>query len=78
MKTIIKMFILFLTRTMFGLNTFDVFQFENQKSNAYYFFTEHSLMKYWNGKIEKSHVSINWLLDDECNIIKKGRLNDLP
>ena len=35
-------------------------------------------MKYWNGKIEKSHVSINWLLDDECNIIKKGRLNDLP
>ena len=37
MKTIIKMLILFLTRIMFGLNKFDVFQFENQKSNAYYF-----------------------------------------
>ena len=37
MKAMIKMLILFLTRTMFGLNTFDVFQFKNQKSNAYYF-----------------------------------------
>ena len=37
MKAMIKMLIPFLTRIMLGLNTFDIFQFENQKSNAYYF-----------------------------------------
>lgn len=66
----IKKLVLKLIRKKLGLKEREPFQFVNQKSNAVYYFTNEGLMKAWRGVIEKSGVSLNWLLDDEC-VIKK-------
>lgn len=78
MRNFSKSCIMFLIRSRFGLKKYEPFQFENQKSDAYYFFTDDSVMKYTRGRTKKSHVGINWLIDDGCKIIKKGKLKDLP
>jgi hypothetical protein len=41
-----------------------------QKTNAVYYFTNDAIMKAWRGNVERSSVSLNWLLDDECVITK--------
>lgn len=66
-----KKLIIFLIRKHLGLKKYQVFQFVNQKSNAVYYFTEDAIMKYWRAHTEKSGVSLNWLLDDECEIKKE-------
>lgn len=66
-----KKLIIFLIRRRLGLKKYQVFQFVNQKSNAVYYFTDDAIMKNWRGYTEKSGVSINWLLDDECEIKKE-------
>jgi hypothetical protein len=69
-----KRLIVFLVRTRLGLKEREPFQFVGQKSNAVYYFTEDAVMKAWRGKIEKSGVSLNWLLDDDCKLKKCGDL----
>lgn len=65
-----KRVILYLVRKRLGLKTYEPFQFTNQKSNAVYYFTEDAVIKAWRGVVDKSGVSLNWLLDDECEIKK--------
>ena len=65
-----KRLIIFLIRLRMGLKKYEVFQFVNQKSNAMYYFSEDAVMKEWRGQVTKSTVSLNWLLDDECEINK--------
>lgn len=65
---ILKKFIVYLIRKRLGLKTYEVFQFVGQKSDAVYYFTDDAVMKIWFGVTEKSGVSLNWLLDEECNI----------
>ena len=76
-----KRLILFLIRRRLGLRLNEKFKFTNQKSQYdFYWFTPCALMKHechtdvlkscLTGKIDKAHVSLNWLLDDECEIEK--------
>lgn len=61
-------FILFLIRKKLGLKKFEHFKFIGQKSDAVYWFTESNIMKRWNNHTCLSGVSVNWLLDSECEI----------
>lgn len=70
-----KRLILFLIRWRLGLKKYERFQFGNQKSSAIYFFGEDAVYKGWYDSWfgwvhRKSSVSLNWLLDDECEIVK--------
>lgn len=69
-KNLTKRFIFFLVRKRLGLGLWEAFRFVGQKSNAIYFFTEDAVMKEWKQDVDKSGVSLNWLLDDECKIDK--------
>ena len=60
--------IVFLVRKKLGLKLCEEFKFTNQKSDAVYWFTKEKILKHWNGRVEPSSVSLNWLLDDECEI----------
>ena len=70
-----KRFIIFLVRKKLGLKKGEHFRFSNQLNpyNTYYF-TDDAVMKHfgrWKGSDDvKSSVSLNWLLDDECEIVK--------
>ena len=65
-----RRFILFLIRRRLGLKKYERFKFTNQRTNAEYYFTEANVMKTYNGWTQLSHVSVNWILDDECKIEK--------
>lgn len=67
-KNLIKRFIFFLIRKRLRVGLWEAFRFVGQKSNAIYFFTEDAVMKEWRGTQEKSGVSLNWLLDNECKV----------
>ena len=60
--------IIFLLRKKLGLKKYENFKFVNQKSDAVYYFNESNLMKRWRGQTMLSGVSINWLLDNDCEI----------
>lgn len=60
--------VIFLLRKKLGLKKYENFKFANQKSNAVYYFTESCVMKRWRGQTMLSGVSINWLLDKDCEI----------
>lgn len=62
--------IVFLVRKRLGLRKYQRFRFQNQKSpTSFYFFTRNHLMKQTgDGFVYGSHVSLNWLLSDECRI----------
>lgn len=64
--------IIFLIRIKLGIKKHEHFRFDNQKSKDVYYFTSTDLMKIWgfNGGAYKSGVSLSWLLDPECKIIK--------
>ena len=70
-----KRLIIFLVRKKLGLKKGEHFRFVNQSSpyNSYYF-TDDAVMKHfgrWKYTDDiKSSVSLNWLLDDECKIMK--------
>lgn len=68
-----KKIILFLIRQHLGLKKYEGFTFVGQKSNNYYFFTNDALIKIWrnSGKTERSHVALNYILGDECKILKE-------
>ena len=68
--------IIFLVRIKLGVKKYEKFQFTNQRSDKdFYYFTEDIFWKKEHdeeGKatIDRSHVSLNWLLDPECKIRK--------
>lgn len=68
-----KKLIVFLVRKRLGLKKGEHFKFANQadKWNTYYF-TDDAVMKHVPnlGCDHKSGVSLNWLLDDECEIVR--------
>ena len=68
--------IIFLIRRRLGLKKYEFFQFDNQKSDAVYYFSENSVMKQERinnvTHIRPSSVSLNWLLDDHCKIKHLG------
>lgn len=61
-----RRFVIFLIRKKMGLKKYEMFKFVGQKTDAVYYFTESSIMKRWRGQTTLSGVSVNWLLDDEC------------
>lgn len=67
-----KKLVIFLIRKRLGLKKMETFTFVGQKSPTYYFFTDDALIKVWRntGNTEKAHVSLNYILSDECTIIK--------
>ena len=65
-----KRFIIFLIRKRLGLKKNELFRFSNQLEQSVYYFTDTTLMKIKYGYVDKSGVSLNWLLDDECKIEK--------
>lgn len=71
----IKALIIYLIRRRLHLRKGEKFRFVNQKTECVYYFTAKSLMKYPsdNGLIskrEKSFVSLNYLLSDDCEVEK--------
>ena len=76
-----KKFIISLVRKYLGLKKYEAFQFVGQKSDAVYYFGRDAVYKAYSygpgygGTIRKSNVSLNWLLDDECDIQSVGMLN---
>ena len=69
----VKKLIIFLIRKRMHLKRNERFRFDNQRSKKdYYYFTATRLVKIeYEGDLCHSipaHVSINWLLDDECKI----------
>lgn len=68
-----RQIIIFLIRKKLGLKKYEDFRFSNQKSEALYFFTDDSLMKKLHyGRNVESNVSLNWILNNQCAIIKGG------
>ena len=65
-----RRFVIFLIRWKLKLKTYENFKFVGQKTDAVYYFTESNLMKRWRGQTMLSGVSVNWLLDKECQIEK--------
>lgn len=71
-----KRIIIFLIRKRLGLKKFERFKFGNQKSpDNYYYFNDDCLIKkvyFDNGSSASvaSNVSLNWLLNGECEIIR--------
>ena len=65
-----KKLILFLIRKRLHLKKYELFTFDGQKSKTQYYFTDTELVKMWvsRGVSERSNVSLNWILDDECKI----------
>ena len=64
--------ILFLVRKRLGLKKYEHFRFTNQRSKTdTYYFGETILWKRIVGDIDcPSNVSLNWILDHECEIEK--------
>lgn len=60
--------IIFLIRKKLGLKLNEKFKFANQKTDAVYYFTKNNLMKQWRGQTTMSGVSVNWILDNDCEI----------
>lgn len=65
-----KRLVMFLVRRKLGLKKYEKFQFTNQKSNAVYYFTEDQVVKVWRSSAGPSSVSLNYLLSDECEIVR--------
>lgn len=65
-----KRLIIFLVRKRLGLKKRESFQFVGQKSNAEYWFEKDYIAKYDHGILSCSNVSLNWLLNDNCEIVR--------
>ncbi len=69
----IKRLIVFLIRHRLKLKKYQRFRLKNQKTDNVYYFTEYRLIKIPEDKrtvsrAEKSLVSLNWLVSDECEV----------
>ncbi len=67
MDILVKL-IIFLLRLKLHLKKGERFQFDNQKTNAVYWFTESTLMKMDHEFRYEASVSLNWLLSKDCKI----------
>ena len=66
-----KRLIIFLIRWRLGLKKYQHFRFTNQNSKkAFYYFTSENLIKSWHNTEYLSGVSLNWLLNNDCEIEK--------
>ena len=68
-----KKFILWLIRKKLGLKKHETFRFANQVSSDVYYFGDDIIVKMVHGNprlATRAGVSLNWLLDDECEIVK--------
>ena len=65
---ILSKLIIFLIRMKLHLRKGEQFQFDNQKTDSVYWFTEGALMKMEHGFRYESSVSLNWLLNKDCKI----------
>lgn len=65
-----KRFIIFLVRRRLKLRKWQYFKFANQKREGVYYFNDTHLMKKVGWQAEESKVPLNWLLDDECKVVK--------
>lgn len=65
---ILEKLIIFLIRLKLHLKRGQAFQFDNQKTDSVYWFTEGTLMKMENGHRYEASVSLNWLLNRDCKI----------
>jgi hypothetical protein len=68
-----KRLIIFLVRKRLGLKQREGFRFTNQKSKANYYWFENGHL--WKADVDdrkyyESHVSLNYILSDECHIEK--------
>lgn len=66
----LKKLVLFLVRKKLGLKKYESFCFTNQKSKAQYYFADDRIVKVFHGAHMDSGVSLNWLLDERCEIKK--------
>lgn len=66
--TLLNKLIIFLIRLKLHLKKGECFQFDNQKTDSVYWFTEGTLMKMEHGRRYESSVSLNWLLNPDCKI----------
>lgn len=72
-RNITKRIVIFLIRKRLGLKKYETFQFDNQHDKLdYYWFNEIELRKYIakEGIAIDAHVSLNWILHDDCKIVK--------
>lgn len=67
-----KRIIIFLIRKKLGLKKYQRFQFTNQtdKTIYYYFESKRIVKELYNGCTVTSSVSLNWLMNEECDITK--------
>lgn len=65
-----KKIVIFLIRKKLKVKVGQQFKFVNQKSDAVYWFTKYSILKKFNGSVELSGVSLNWLLNRRCKVVK--------
>ena len=71
-----KRLIIFLIRRRLGLKKNERFRFANQKSTDIYWFTDTALVKdvcpyLGYEKVVNSGVKLNYLLSDECKVVKQ-------
>ena len=67
-----KRLIIFLIRRRLGLKKNERFRFANQKSPDIYWFTSTALVKdIGKAWVVKSGVKLNYLLSDECKVVKQ-------
>lgn len=69
----IRRLIIFLIRKRLRLGKGQRFKFKNQKTDNVYYFTADRLVKVTEGKWalpkkEKSLVSLNWIISDDCEV----------
>lgn len=66
--------IIFLVRKRLGLKKYEEFQFANQVNKTeYYFFDQTCIRKIVpNWGIRAAGVSLNWLVNPRCKIVKRG------
>ena len=63
--------ILFLIRIKLGVKKNQDFKFKNQKHTSdYYYISDTAIYKVSKGKVNKSNVSVNWMLDQRCELVK--------
>lgn len=68
MNRLIKRIVIFLVRKRLKLKKYETFKFKNQKTDAVYYFAGTKVLKVENGITTRSGVSLNWLLNDKCEI----------
>ena len=62
--------IIFLVRKRLGLKRNQLFKFSNQKTKNTYYFTKTRLVKIEGSIHIPANVSLNWIINDECEIEK--------